>query len=288
MKWFVLVLLAACTVCAEEWIVEKIADGLVFTEGPVWIDDGLVFSDVRGDTLYRWTEEGGLSTFRKPSRQANGNTLDTRGRLITCRHEARDVIRTEADGSITVLIDSHDGGKLNSPNDVVVQADGTLWVTDPPYGLKKRPKEQSFNAVYRLDPGAEEPVSAVTGLRYPNGLAFSPDGKFLYVAESDWKIKPNFVMRYRVTEEKRLTNGKRFVEIETGAADGLRVDKSGRLFCTSGLGVEVFDPDGMRLGVIRTPKPASNCCFGGPEGRTLFITARDAVYRVPLAGAEWK
>jgi gluconolactonase len=282
MKMFLMGWLTACTLFAGEWQAEKITDGLVFTEGPVWVpaQNALIFSDVRGDTLYRWTEQGGLEPFRKPSFQANGNTLDPQGRLITCRHEARDVIRTEPDGSITVLTGSHNGGKLNSPNDVVVQADGTVWFTDPPYGLNKRPKEQPFNAVYRLDPGAKEPVAVITDLSYPNGLAFSPDGKFLYVAESDWKIKPNFVMRYALTAEKTLADGVRFIEVETGAADGLRVDADGRLFCTSGLGVEVFDPDGKRLGVIRTPKPASNCCFGGPEGRTLFITARDAVYRV--------
>ena len=279
MKYLFLLWLAACTVCAEEWMVEKIADDLVFTEGPVWIDSGLVFSDVPGDTLYRWTKTGGLETFRKPSRQANGNALDSQGRLITCRHEARDVVRTEPDGSITVLADSNAGGKLNSPNDVVVQADGTLWFTDPPYGLKKRPKQQSFNAVYRLDPGATEPVAVITNLSYPNGLAFSPDGKFLYVAESDWKNKPNFVMRYTVNVDKTLSDGERFVEVEKGAADGMKVDKQGRLFCTSGLGIEVFDPDGERVEVIRTPMPASNCCFGGIDGRTLFITAREAVYR---------
>ncbi len=279
MKWVVFILLAACGVCAEEWTVEKIADGLVFTEGPVWLDDGLVFSDVRGDTLYRWTETDGLKIFRKPSRQANGNTLDPQGRLITCRHEARDVIRTEPDGSITVLVDSHAGGKLNSPNDIVVQAGGTLWFTDPPYGLKKRSKEQSFNAVYRLDPGSTEPVAVITNLSFPNGLAFSPDRKFLYVAESDWRIKPNFVMRYAVSEDGSLTNERRFAEVETGAADGLRIDGAGQLFCTSGLGIEVFDPSAGRTEVVRTPKPASNCCFGGVDGQTLFITARDAVYR---------
>ena len=279
MKTIFLFLLIACAACAEEWTVEKIADGLVFTEGPVWIYDGLVFSDVRGDTLYRWTEKDGLETFRKPSRQANGNTLGPQGRLITCRHDARDVIRTDADGSITVVVDSYGGGKLNSPNDVVVQADGTLWFTDPPYGLKKRPKEQSFNAVYRFDPGAAEPVAVITNLSYPNGLAFSPDGKFLYVAESNWKIKPNFVMRYIVNEDKTLSGGVRFAEVERGAADGMRVDEKGRLFCTSGLGVEVFDPSGERVEVIRTPKQASNCCFGGADGKTLFITVRDAVYR---------
>ncbi len=295
MKAILLVLfLSVFVVCAEDlfgnYKVEKIADGLVFTEGPVWLpaENALLFSDVRGNTLYRWTEKEDLETFRKPSLQSNGNTLDPQGQLVTCRHAGRDVIRTEPDGSLTVLADTHNDGKLNSPNDVVVQADGTVWFTDPPYGLKKRPKEQPFNAVYRLDPGAKEPVPVVTNLSYPNGLAFSPDGKTLYVAESDWKIKPNFVMRYRVTGDGTLTDGERFVEVETGAADGLRIDSDGRLFCTSGLGVEVFDAAGKRLGVIRTPTPASNCCFGGTDGKTLFVTARDAVYRVPLAGTGLK
>jgi gluconolactonase len=283
MKIFLMVLLAACTLVAEEWKVEKIADNLVFTEGPVWMDDALFFSDVQGNRIYRWTDKDGLTVFRSPSENANGNTLDPQGRLITCRHGARDVVRMELDGSLTILASTYGGKKLNSPNDVAVQADGTVWFTDPPYGLNKRPKEQPFNAVLRLDPGAAEPVAVITNLSYPNGLAFSPNGNFLYVAESDWKIKPNFVTRYAVTAEKMLTEGVRFCEVETGAADGLRVASDGRLFCTSGLGVEIFGADGKRLDVIRTPAPASNCCFG-PDGKTLFITARTAVYRATLQG----
>ncbi len=283
MKIFLMVLLAACTLFAEEWKVEKIADGLVFTEGPVWMDDALFFSDVQGNRIYRWTEKEGLSVFRSPSENANGNTLDPQGRLITCRHGARDVVRMELDGSLTILASTYGGKKLNSPNDVVVQADGTVWFTDPSYGLNKRPKEQSFNAVFRLDSGAAEPVAVITNLSYPNGLAFSPDGKFLYVAESDWKIKPNFVTRYAVNADKTLADGVRFCEVDAGAADGLRVATDGRLFCTSGLGVEIFNTDGKRLDVIRTPAPASNCCFG-PDCKTLFITARTAVYRATLQG----
>ncbi|NOU36696.1 MAG: SMP-30/gluconolactonase/LRE family protein [Kiritimatiellaceae bacterium] len=283
MKTFLMVLLMSCISFAEEWKVEKIADNLVFTEGPVWLDGGLVFSDIQGNTLYRWTEKEGLTVFRKPSENSNGNTLDPQGRLITCRHGMRDVIRTEVDGTLTVLASAFGGKKLNSPNDVVVQSGGTVWFTDPSYGIKPVQKEQPFNAVYRLDPGAAEPVAVITNLNYPNGLAFSPDGTFLYVAESDWKIKPNFVMRYSVAADKTLTNGIRFCQVESGAADGLRVAADGRLFCTSGLGVEVFDTNGKRLGVIRTPAPASNCCFT-PDGKTLFVTARTAVYRVRIEG----
>jgi gluconolactonase len=278
MKMFLMILLTSCALFAEEWKVEKIAGGLVFTEGPVWMGGALVFSDVQGNRFYRWTEKDGLSVFRQPSENANGNMLDPQGRLVTCRHGARDVVRMESDGSLTVLTSTADGKKLNSPNDLAVQADGTVWFTDPPYGIKPPQKEQTFNAVYRLDPGAAEPVAVITNLSYPNGLAFSPDGKFLYVAESDWRIRPNFVMRYAVTEEKTLKDGVRFCEVETGAADGLRVAADGRLFCTSGLGVEIFDTNGTRCGVIRTLAPASNCCFG-PDGTTLFITARTAVYR---------
>lgn len=282
MKSIFILLLGACVVCAREWKVEKIVDGLMFTEGPVWKDDGLIFSDVRGDTLYRWTEKDGFKIFRESSKQANGNTLGPEGRLITCRHEARDVVRMESDGALTVLVSTHAGGKLNSPNDVVMQADGTLWFTDPPYGLKKRPKEQPFNAVYRLDPGATELVAVVMNLSYPNGVAFSPDGNSLYITESDSRIKPNFVMRYAVNKDKSLEKGERFVTVKMGAADGLCIDVDGRLFCTSGIGVEIFNPTGERIGVIRTPKPASNCCFGGEDGKTLFITAGTAVYRTVL------
>lgn len=283
MKIFLMVLLMSCISFADEWKVEKIADNLVFTEGPVWVDGGLIFSDVRGNTLYRWTEKDGLSVFRKPSENSNGNTLDPQGRLVTCRHGARDVVRTEPDGSLTVLASAFGGKKLNSPNDIVVQADGTVWFTDPPYGIKPEQREQPFDTVFRLDPGAAEPVAVVTNLSYPNGLAFSPDGKFLYVAVSDKKTSPNFVMRYAVTAEKTLVNGVRFCEVETGAADGMRIAADGRLFCASGVGIEIFNTDGKRLDVIRTPAPASNCCFG-PDGKTLFITARIAVYRVPLEG----
>jgi gluconolactonase len=281
MKTFLMVLLISCISFAEGWKVEKIADNLVFTEGPVWVDGGLIFSDVRGNTLYRWTEKDGLAVFRKPSENSNGNTLDPQGRLVTCRHGARDVVRTEPDGTLTVLASAFGGKKLNSPNDVVVQADGTVWFTDPPYGIKPEQREQPFDAVFRLDPGAAEPVAVITNLSYPNGLAFSPDGKFLYVAQSNKKITPNFVTRYAVTTEKTLTDGVRFCEVETGAADGIRVAADGRLFCTSGLGIEIFDTDGKRIGVISTPAPASNCCFG-LDGKTLFITARTAVYRAQL------
>ncbi len=285
MKQLLLFFLTACTLYAEGWKVEKIADGLLFTEGPVWLPSKqtLVFSDVQGNTLYRWSEKGGLAVFRRPSENANGNTLDSQGRLVTCRHSARDVVRMGPDGSLAVLVSTADGKKLNSPNDAAVQADGTIWFADPPYGIKPVQKEQPFNAVYRLDPGAAEPVPVVTNLNFPNGLAFSPDGKFLYVTESDWRIKPNFIMRYTMTAGKIPVEGVRFCEVADGAADGMRVAADGRLFCTSGLGVEIFNTDGKRIGIIRTPSPASNCCFG-PDNRTLFITARTAVYRAAFQG----
>lgn len=292
MRWLVYWMMAAGVSGAElvsGCDAELIAGGFKFTEGPVWIAalNSLVFSDINGNALHRWNETDGVSVFRQPSFRTNGNTLDPQGRLVSCRHEARDVVRTEPDGSLTVLASSFQGGRLNSPNDVAVRADGTVWFTDPGYGLNQRPKEQPFNAVYRLDPGASEPAAVITDLGNPNGLAFSPDGRFLYVSDSGGKHGSRRILRYRLHDDGSLSGGDLFASVESGAADGLRVDGAGRLFCTGGIGVEVFDPEGRRLAVIRTPKPASNCCFGGPDGKVLFITARDAVYRaLPYRAAD--
>ena len=263
--------------------VDLVADGFDFTEGPAWYGGALVFSDIPADTIYRWTETEGLSAWRRPSHHANGNTTDCEGRLVTCEHGSRRVTRTEADGTVTELATTHRGKRLNSPNDVVVQEDGTIWFTDPPYGIESDEKEQSAHFVFRLDPGAKEPVAMVDDFSMPNGLAFSPDERVLYVADSDPDV--SHIRRFNVSSTHELTGGDVFVSLDEGIPDGIRVDREGRLYSTGGEGVYVFDVGGARLGTIRTPQPAANCAFGGEGMRTLFITARDAVWAVELAVA---
>jgi len=258
----------------------KIAEGFEFTEGPTWFEEGLVFSDIPADTMYRWTEGEGVSVWRKPSHHANGNTVDLEGRLITCEHGSRRVTRTERDGSITVLAATYGGKRLNSPNDVVVRSDGTIWFTDPPYGIEAAEKEQPANFVFRLDPGAEEPVVVADDFSMPNGLCFSLDEKTLYVADSDVEVA--HVWRFAGQMYGTLGTGRTWVKVAPGIPDGLRTDAAGTVYVCAGNGVQVFHPDGRLLGTIRTPETAANCTFGGEGKRTLFITAVSTVWAVEL------
>ncbi|HUW11504.1 MAG TPA: SMP-30/gluconolactonase/LRE family protein, partial [Anaerolineae bacterium] len=258
----------------------RIAEGFEFAEGPVWFENGLVFSDIPGDTIYRWTEGEGLSVWRRPSHHANGNTVDLEGRLITCEHGSRRVTRTERDGSVTVLAATYGGKRLNSPNDVVVKSDGSIWFTDPPYGIEEQEKEQAGNYVFRLDPGAEEPVAVADDFSMPNGLYFSPDEETLYIADSAHEIAQ--VRKFAVQKYGTLGPGGTWVAVAPGIPDGLRTDTAGRVYVCAGNGVQVFRPDGRLLGRIGTPETAANCTFGGVGKRTLFITAVSAVWAVEL------
>jgi gluconolactonase len=262
--------------------VRQIAGGLKFTEGPAWMPEGqfLVFSDIPADTLYRWDEAGGLKVWREGSHNSNGNTVDGQGRLVTCEHGARRVTRTDKDGKVEVLASTCNGKRFNSPNDVVVKGDGSIWFTDPPYGLPQgQQREQDKNYVFRLDPGAKEPVVVASDFDMPNGLCFSPDEKLLYIADSG---KPHHVRRFRVKADNTLEGGEVFTVISPGVPDGMRIDRDGRLFSTAGDGVHIFSPEGKLLGKIRTPKTAANCAFGGPDKKTLFITANSEVWAVRL------
>ena len=261
--------------------VRQIAEGLKFTEGPAWMPDGkfLVFSDIPADTIYRWDESGGLKVWRQPSHNSNGNTVDREGRLVTCEHGSRTVTRTGKDSRVETIASTYQGKKLNSPNDVVVKSDGTIWFTDPPYGVKRELVEQSEKRVYRLDPGAKEPAAVAADFDMPNGLCFSPLEKMLYVADSG---KPHHIRRFKVKADNTLEGGEVFVTITPGGPDGIRCDRHGRVFSSAGDGVQVFNPDGTLLGKIRTPQAAANLCFGGPDGKTLFITARTSVWAVDL------
>jgi gluconolactonase len=269
--------------------VERIATGLRWAEGPVWFGDGryLLCSDIPNNRILKWEEEtGAVSVFRKPSNFANGHTRDRQGRLVTCEHGGRRVTRTEYDGAFTALADEFGGKRLNSPNDVIVRSDGTVWFTDPEYGLKTKPgtkekedKQQPGNFVYRHDPKSGKTTAVVRDFVQPNGLAFSPDEKKLYVADSG---TPRHIRVFDVAANGAVSNGRVFCTIDKGGPDGIRVDRDGRVWSSAGDGVQIFAPDGKRIGRILVAESPANLCFGGDDGKTLFITARKSLYAVKV------
>jgi gluconolactonase len=259
---------------------ERIATDLRFTEGPVWHPDGyLLFSDIPANTIYKWVPDGRLEKFRSPSGNSNGLTLDRQGRLVACEHSNRRVSRTELDGAIVCLADKYQGKRLNSPNDVVVRSDGSIYFTDPPYGVEEDQRELDFQGVYRIAPEGVLTL-LVDDFVKPNGLAFSPDEKVLYVGDTDRK----HVRAFDVQPDGTLANGRIFADLSAErrhGPDGMKVDVKGNLYVTSGV-VWVFDSTGKHLGDIVTPDAPANCAFGGADSKTLFITARPSVYRVQL------
>ena len=274
--------------------VEKLYEGTRWAEGPVYFGDlrCLIWSDIPNSRMLRWDEETGhVSLFRADSNHSNGNTRDRQGRLVTCEHGARRVTRTEWDGSITVLSDRYEGKRLNSPNDVVVRSDGTVWFTDPPYGIlsdyegHKAESEIGACNVYRLDP-RDGSLRIVAGdFVKPNGLAFSADERTLYIADSGFShdaAAPHHVRSFKVDAEGRLSGGKVFVEIEPGIPDGLRIDVDGNLWVAAGDGVHCYAPGGSLLGKILIPEAVANIAFGGPKRNRLFITATTSLYSVFL------
>ena len=280
---------------AFRWLIQRnarldrLATGFRWAEGPVWITayGVLLFSDIPNQRMMRMTAEGQISVFRQPSNFSNGNTLDREGRLVTCEHGTRRVTRTEHDGRITVLADSHQGKRLNSPNDVVVKSDGSVWFTDPSYGILgnyegyKAPVEQDAHGVYRI--GTDGKVSRVTdAFVQPNGLAFSPDESVLYVADSGSSHDPSVppVIRALPVEGEGLGAPTDFCEVDAGLPDGFRVDIHGNVWSSAKDGVQVFDPKGNRIGRIRVPETVSNLTFGGPARNRLYITATTSVYTV--------
>lgn len=281
--------------------VEKLAGGCRWAEGPVWFGDhrALLWSDIPNNRILRWDEETGqVTTFRKPSNFANGNTRDRQGRLVTCEHLTRRITRTEFDGSITVLADRHEGKRLNSPNDIVVKSDGSIWFTDPPFGIGgyvegEKAEAELPQGVYRID-GQTGAVTLLTDeLAGPNGLAFSPDEKTLYVVES--RAEPRRIMAFDVAEDGRIGNRRVAVQGAPGETpDGFRVDTQGNLWCGWGMGsaefdgVRVFSPGGQPLGHIDLPERCANLCFGGRHRNRLFMAASRSVYSVLLnvQGAE--
>ena len=273
--------------------VERLHDGCRWAEGPVWFGDAghLVWSDIPNNRMLRWTPDLGVSVFRADSKFANGNTRDRQGRLVTCEHGGRRVTRTEPDGSITVIADRHQGKKLNSPNDVVVKSDGSIWFTDPDYGIMsdyegyKAEREQAGCFVYRVDPASGAVEVVADDFVKPNGLAFSPDESILYIADSGRSHDPNGPHHIRAfaVDGKKLKNGRVFAEIEHGVPDGFRLDVEGNLWTSAQTGVECWSPEGARLGRIKIPEMVANLTFGGPRRNRLFIAATTSLYAVFVA-----
>lgn len=268
---------------------KKLGGDMKFTEGPVWIPAKkmLVFSDIPNSVQMQWTKEGGLKEFRKVE-QSNGNLLDLEGNLLSCQHAGRNVISTDAKGKITVLADKFDGKKLNSPNDLAIRADGTIWFTDPSYGLRGKPGEIDGKWVYRLTPKSGVVEVIYKGHDMPNGIAFSPDEKRVYIADTG---KVGKIRAFDVVDKGML--GEVLFEIDV-RCDGMCIDTKGNLYATANGGIHVFDKDGKKLGVIETPEHPANVCFGGENYDTLFITARKSLYCVKTLavgakpkGAKW-
>jgi gluconolactonase len=261
--------------------VERLATGMGFLEGPVWnpADGGyLIFSDIPNNELKKWTKKEGVTTFRKPSSNANGNTIDISGQLMTAEHSGRRISFTTTSGAVKTIVDQYNGKKLNSPNDVVVTSDGVIWFTDPDYGLGQNPKEQEGNYVFRFDPMTGKTTAVVKDFEKPNGLCFSPDESKLYIADSG---KPRHIRVFEIRKDGTLANGRIFATIDQGGPDGIRCDAEGRVWSSSGNGAQVFAPDGSLIVKINLPESGANLCFGGADGRTLFVTARKSLYAVP-------
>jgi len=271
---------------------ETLHTGMRWAEGPVYFADGryLVLSDIPNNRMLRWEEESGqVSVFRYPSGFSNGNTRDRQGRLVTCEHGNRRVTRTEPDGSITVLADRVGGKRLNSPNDVVVRSDGTVWFTDPPYGIltdyegNKAESEIGGCHVYCCNPQTGEVSVVADDFVKPNGLAFSADERALFVADSGRSHAadaPHHIRVFDVSDQGRLTNGRVFAEIDPGIPDGFRIDVDGNLWVGAGDGVHCFDAHGQLLGKILTPETVANVTFGGPKRNRLFIAATSTLFAV--------
>ena len=271
--------------------VERLFTGCRWCEGPVWFGDArcLLWSDIPNNRIMRWDEETGrVSVFRKPSNNANGNTRDRQGRLVTCEHDTRRVTRTEYDGTVTVLIDKFDGKPLNSPNDIVVKSDDSIWFTDPPFGILGNyeghvDKPELPTNVYRLDTKSGRATVVTGDVNRPNGLCFSPDENRIYVVEAG--LTPRVIRVFDVVDNgTKLANSRVFVACAQGETpDGFRCDIEGNLWCGWGMGeghdgVVVFAPDGKRIGKIVLPERSANICFGGVKRNRLFMAASHSVY----------
>ena len=275
--------------------VERLWTGCRWAEGPAWFAAGryLVWSDIPNNRMMRFVEPSGeVSVFREMSNNSNGNTVDNQGRLVTCEHLARRVSRTEINGKITVIADRYQGKRLNSPNDLVVKSDDSIWFTDPAYGIDtdyegdKSPQEIDGCYVYRVDGKTGAIAAVITDMVRPNGIAFSPDEKVLYVADTGVTHKengPRHIRRFRLSDDgMSVSGGEIFAECSAGLFDGFRVDTEGRIWTSTGEGVHCYDPDGALIGKILIPELVANVAFGGTKRNRLFICGTTSLYSVYL------
>ena len=282
---------------------ERLYTGCRWSEGPVYVPAGryLLWSDIPNDRVMRWNEsDGSVSVFQSPAMNANGHTLDRQGRVISCEHRGRCVSRIEHDGSRTVLASHFQGRRLNSPNDVVVKSDHSIWFTDPTYGIDSNYEgdagacEIGASQVYRIDPQSGQVSVVIDHMEKPNGLAFSPDEKFLYVVDTGVSHRPDGprdVRRYALSADGCTVQGtgQLLASASVGLFDGLRVDVEGNLWLGAGDGVHCLDPDGHLIGKIRVPEVVANVCFGGPKRNRLFICGTQSLYAIYVraSGASW-
>lgn len=272
---------------------ERHCTGAVWSEGPVYFAEGdyVLWSDIPNNRMLRWSAAEGMTVYREPSNFTNGHTRDREGRLVSCEHGGRRISRTEADGSVVCVIDRYQGKRLNSPNDVVVKSDGTIWFTDPPYGIMSN--EEGYQAeseigasfVYRFDPASDELTVVADDFDKPNGLAFSPDESLLYISDTGASHDPNGAHHIRVfdvIDGKALANGKVFAVVDPGLADGFRLDVHGNLYTSSEDSIQVYTTSGERIGKILVPEKIANCTFGGPEKNRLYIAASSSLYSITL------
>jgi len=271
----------------------RLTTGATWSEGPVYFsaDDSVVWSDIPNNRLLRWSERDGLSVWRSPANFENGHYLDLAGRLLSCEHGRRCISRTEEDNSVTILVDRYEGKRLNSPNDLVVKSDGSIWFTDPPYGILsdregyKAESELGDNYVFRLDPETGDLTIVTNEIEEPNGLAFSPDESLLYVADTSAALRNegnHHIIQFDVVGGREVRNGRLFAEINPGLADGFRLDMHGNIFTSALDGVHVYTPKGTRIGKIAVQEKVANLTFGGAGRNRLFITASTSLYAVTL------
>ena len=280
--------------------VDKLFTGCRWAEGPAYFpaSRSLIWSDIPNDRMLRLDEcSGAVSVFRQPAGHSNGNTVDRSGRLVTCEHGGRRVSRTEFDGTVTTLADRYRGGRLNSPNDAVVKSDGSIWFTDPTYGIDsdyeghRGESEQAGNYVYRIDPATGAPEAVAKDFVQPNGIAFSPDERVLYIVDTGRSHRPDgpaHIRSFAVDEAGKLRDRGVFADCTAGFFDGLRIDSDGRLWTSAGDGVHCYDPDGTLIGKIRIPEVVANVCFGGAKRNYLYICGTTSLYgvRLPVNGAK--